>query len=325
VVAGFYERVFLGVARVQNILGRYVVANLRTLENKISDAGPTNQRINPHILTVSLQTMRNGNLVDVYRKNENSTPWYYLKGLPDELLKPRLAELEPIYDQTQTGTFKIRVGQALEIAVSKALQSQNNFVSIGHFRDLNEHGDEKQYSKEEPPDFVNEKTCKGKLDFLLFDREAGTVGVEVKNVREWYYSDREEVKAMLSKCCALDAVPVLICRRYAYEAYSVLTDCGVILHQTCNQRYANADGALAEEVKDKNLLGYHDVRVGSDPDERLVKFIHTNLPAILPEAREKFDKWKDTVAEYAANELDFSKFLARIRGREYEREEPYSV
>lgn len=184
---------FLGITRVQNILGRHLVANLRTLENKISDAGPTNQRINPHILTVSLQSMRDGKLVDVYRKNENSTPWYYLKGLPDDLLLPRLAELESIYEQTQTGTFKIRVGQALEIAVSKALQSQNNFVSIGHFRDLNDHGDDKQYSKEEPPDFLNEKTCKGKLDFLLFDREAGTVGIEVKNVREWYYSDREEV------------------------------------------------------------------------------------------------------------------------------------
>src|SRR5437879_416232 len=99
-MAGFrWERVGIGMKRIQNILRSHIVANLRTLENKISDAGPTNQRIDPHVLTISLQYLRDGDLVNVYKKSENATPWYYMKGLPEEVLKPRLAELEAIYEK----------------------------------------------------------------------------------------------------------------------------------------------------------------------------------------------------------------------------------
>jgi hypothetical protein len=41
------------------------------------------------------------------------------------------------------------------------------------------------------------------------------------------------------------------------------------------------DADLANRVRDKRLLGYHDVRVGNDPDERLLKFVHVNLEAYL--------------------------------------------
>lgn len=153
---------------------------------------------------------------------------------------------------------------------------------------------------------------------MLFTPDAGIAGVEVKNIRQWFYSERHEVQELLAKCCALDAVPVLIVRRYAYEAYSVLTDCGVILHQMYNQRYATADAAIAERVKDKRLLGYHDVRVGNDPDERLTRFIETNLPRLLPGARAKFDKMHETLEEYANEAISHGQFVARVRGREEE-------
>lgn len=265
------ERINLAKKRLQNILRTHIVATSRTLENKIADAGPTNQRIDPHILTIARSELEAENIIDIYREKENTPPWYYLRGTPDETLYPRLAELEEVYKQTLQKQFTLRTGQALEIAVSRALQSQNNFESVGHFRDLDAHDDSTLYSKEEPPSIVNGRTCEGKLDFLLFSNDAGTAGIEVKNIREWFYSDRDEVQQMLAKCCALDAVPVMIVRRYAYEAFSVLTDCGVLVHQMYNQRYAQADAALAGRVKDKKLLGYHDVRVGNDPDERLIR------------------------------------------------------
>ena len=37
--------------RIRNILRTHGVAIMRTLEQKISDAGPNDQRIDPHILT----------------------------------------------------------------------------------------------------------------------------------------------------------------------------------------------------------------------------------------------------------------------------------
>ena len=35
-------------------------------------------------------------------------------------------------------------------------------------------------------------------------------GIEVKNIREWLYPNREEVRELLLKCCTLNVVPVLI-------------------------------------------------------------------------------------------------------------------
>ena len=60
----------------------------------------------------------------------------------------------------------------------------------------------------------------------------------------------------------------------------------------CTTRSANADRALAERVKEKRLRGYHDVRVGHDPDER-------NLPLLLAGARVKFDEKKELLEAYA--------------------------
>jgi hypothetical protein len=317
------ERIEFAKRRLQNILRSHIVATARTLENKISDAGPTNQRIDPHILTIARNELETAGVIAIYREREKSPPWYYLRETADETLYPRLAELEEIYKQTLDRHLTLRTGQALEIAISRALQSQNNFESVGHFRDLDAHDDGTLYSKEEPPSIINERTCDGKLDFVLFTRDAGTVGIEAKNIREWFYSDRDEVLEMLAKCCALDAVPVLVVRRYAYEAFSVLTECGVIVHQMYNQRYAQADAALAEKVRGKRTLGYHDVRVGNEPDERLIKFIHVNLPIVLEGARAKFDEKKELVDEYARGGMKYPEFVARVRGREFEPPEGY--
>ena len=45
------EREGIAQTRILRALGALTVANQRTLEQKISDAGPYNQRVDPHILT----------------------------------------------------------------------------------------------------------------------------------------------------------------------------------------------------------------------------------------------------------------------------------
>jgi hypothetical protein len=49
-------RLEIGKRRIANILRNHVAATLRTLEQKISDAGPTNQRVDPHLLTNAQMT-----------------------------------------------------------------------------------------------------------------------------------------------------------------------------------------------------------------------------------------------------------------------------
>jgi len=143
-----FQRISLAEKRIENILSKHKIVLARTLEQKISDAGPTNQRIDPHILTLARKEMQRHNKVQVY--SSKGVAWYYLSGTPKSVIEKRLSELEPIHQALQQRSFTTRVGQALEIAVYRALLNQDVMEFFGHFRDLDEHGDDQLYSKEEP-------------------------------------------------------------------------------------------------------------------------------------------------------------------------------
>jgi hypothetical protein len=146
-------------------------------------------------------------------------------------------------------------------------------------------------------------------------QQAGWAAIEAKNVREWLYPDREEITELLRKSVALDCVPVLIGRRIPFVTFKTLSSCGVVLHQTYNQLFPAADRELAEKAKNKRLLGYHDIRVGNQPDNRLQYFIGHNLPLILPAARAKFEIYKDLLQAFGCGAMHYHEFTARVRRR----------
>ncbi len=47
------DRLAIALRRVRNILASHTAAPMRTLEQKISDAGPFPPRVDPHILTIA--------------------------------------------------------------------------------------------------------------------------------------------------------------------------------------------------------------------------------------------------------------------------------
>ncbi|MGH7225345.1 MAG: hypothetical protein ACRELF_19155 [Gemmataceae bacterium] len=155
----------------------------------------------------------------------------------------------------------------------------------------------------------------GRADFVLATADSGLAAVEVKNLREWLYPDREEIRELLAKSIAIDAVPVLIARRMPYVTFRLLNPCGVVFHQTYNQRFAQADVELADKVRHKDMLGFHDIRLGNLPDARLTKFAQHNLPRDLPGARERFDENRDLLAPFASGDMDYTEFAARVRRR----------
>lgn len=205
----------------------------------------------------------------------------------------------------------------LEIAVFRALKAQTALDYFGLFSDLEKHDDSTLYKKEEPPTSINgRQTASGKkLDFLIHHRESGHAGLEIKNIREWLYPDRTEIRELLAKCCSLNVVPVLIARRIHFSTFSILNRCGVIIHQAFNQLYPNSASDLADKVRDKNLLGYHDVRVGNMPDARLTKFIEVNLPTVLPAARQNFESFKDLLSAYGHGKMSYRYFAAKVKRR----------
>jgi hypothetical protein len=210
-----------------------------------------------------------------------------------------------------------RIGQALEIATYLALCMLPNADFSGRFRDLADHDDATLYRKEEPPQHIGTNALSGnqRLDFILRTQDGGPLGIECKNVRHWMYPHVPEIKELLRKCIALNAVPVLIARRIPFVTFTLLSRCGVIVHQTYNQLLPATAVALAAQIRDKTLLGYHDVRTGNLPDARLVKFITVNLPKIAAEARESFKEYADLLSGFAYGEMDYEEFAARVLRR----------
>lgn len=249
------------------------------------------------------------------RLTKGNTPWFYLPGTPSSKIKQKLAILQPLHQGMQTGSFPSRMGQTLEIAVFRALCSQNRLHHFGHFKDLEAHDDSTLYSKEEPPSALSGRSIHPlTLDFIV--SEAGRyAGLEVKNVREWMYPDREDLVELLYKCCRLDIIPVFIARRIPFVTFKLMNTCGVIIHETFNQRFPTTDAEFAAKAQDKTLLGYHDVRVGNEPDARLIKFIHQDLPNLLPTIRPRFDEYKDLLQGYAEHEHSYKSFAARVGRR----------
>jgi hypothetical protein len=124
-----------------------------------------------------------------------------------------------------------------------------------------------------------------------------------------------EVRDLLRKCLALNAVPTLIARRIPFVTFAILSRCGVIIHETYNQLLPATEATIAAQVRDKMLLGYHDVRTGNQSDTRLIKFITVNLPLVAPAARAKFEAYKDLLEAFASGDKQYEEFAARVLRR----------
>jgi len=311
------EREALARARLLRVLGTHGIANWRTLEQKISDAGPGPMRVDPHILTPVRRTLEKEGLIS-RRTLGDETPWFSLPETPEEFVQARLAVQLPTYQAQQVDQFSKRMGQTLEVAIYRALLSQDTLPDfLGSYLDLDDHNDAALYKKEEPPKQLGRRNIGGdrRLDFMVRHPEAGWAGVEAKNIREWMYPSRKEIFDLLSKCVALDIVPILIARRIHFSTFVVLNTCGVIIHQTYNQLYPEADEVLATQARHKHNLGFHDIRARGTPDARLTQFISVHLPAVLPEHRNKFDNYKDLIERYTSEDIDYAEFAARVRRR----------
>src|SRR5689334_14284610 len=100
-------RAEVAAKRLIAILDRHGVANARILEQKISDAGPTNQRIDPHILTpVRKGLVELGTVVEI---PHGGIPWFALASTPKATIDARLQVLGELHGRTSRASFTQRL------------------------------------------------------------------------------------------------------------------------------------------------------------------------------------------------------------------------
>ncbi|TGQ27721.1 MULTISPECIES: hypothetical protein [unclassified Mesorhizobium] len=310
--------------RLVSVIATHGIALARTLEQKIAVAGPYGQRVNPHLITEARNELVEKGILST--REVHGVTWYHMPDTPEHEIRQRLAEQEPTYLQVVDEKFTKRMGQTLEIAVQRALEQTAELDYFGRFTDLNEHDDSALYKKEEPPSHIGGRHLAGKqkLDFLVRGN-AFWAGIEVKNTRPWVYPNQDELLELLRKCIALDIVPVLIARRIPYVTGHLFRRCGLITWETLRQRYPTADAELSERARHKRVLGFADISLGNAPDAPLIKFISKNLPTVIPEARVRFDQYKDLMGPFAFGEMGYHEFAARVRRRSAGQDEDYDI
>ena len=263
--AGALEGIYLAKRRIQSVLDREIVSHHKTLEQKISEQGPRNQRVDPHLVGLAIFDLLKLNRLRKHTHSATgSRPWYANPGTSDTDVATRLDDLAPLYASVSGDGFGNHTGDALEIIVYKCLdkiQTDNpRYTYQGHFHldaPKNEYG---RYRKTQPPRHLGGRTTRKEADFLQFGHDIGTLCIECKNYREWLYPHHKTIRELIIKADELGAVPVLTHRRIHYTTRTnFLESAGIIAHESYYHYFPADKEQLAEKVKHKRSLGFTDV------------------------------------------------------------------
>lgn len=314
------ERIGLAKSRILSILDRETVAHEKTLEQKIADQGPNNKRVDPHLISLAIDDMRNLNRLAVHHHPATGeTPWYANIGTSAHLVNAKLAVLAPLYN-TVSNTLSNAVGDALEIATFQGLkaawQTSRRYHFDGFFyldRPKNQHG---RFEQRKAPIELHGRVTTKQPDFLQHGHDAGTLCIECKNFREWLYPQKQLIKHHILRCNELDAIPVIVMRRIHYSTITnFLLPAGIIAHESLFQYFPSDAAATVEAAKDKRSLGFTDLLATEDAHARTIRFFTESLPRIVPPMAEKWHRNRRALVEYANNEINLAQLYNAIGSR----------
>jgi len=310
------KRIEVAKARVQSVLDRERVAHQKTLEQKISDQGPTGKRVDPHLLGLAIMDLQElGRLKVSKHEATGAQKWYANRLTKSEEIEPRLNELAPIYAETLKASNS--VGDALEVitekAISASFEGKNRFAYQGHFlmdEPRDKHG---RLRKIQPPKAVGPHHTNKEADFILFGFDQGPLCVECKNYREWFYPHHEEIKSTIIKSYELGSIPVFVGRRIHYTTReNFFAPAGIVFHESFYQYYDPEDAELAAKAKEKTLLGFSDIRASHHPEQRTLRFFNHYLPQLIENAAPRWAATRDSAYAYAKNEMNLAQLYTEI-------------
>lgn len=311
------RRIALAKQRVQSILDKQIVAHQKTLEQKIADQGPNNQRVDPHLVGLAIfDLLKQNRLVKHDPPGITSGAWYSNPGAPLDQIESRLETLTNLYESVSGHGFGNLTGDALELIVFKCLEEirtkNPRYSYSGQFL-LGEQKKDGRYRKISPPKHLNGLIITTEADFFQFGHEAGVLCIECKNLREWVYPHHEAIKELIIKAAGIDAIPVLVARRIHYTAISnFLAPAGIIAHESYFQYYPADQAEIASKVRDKNLLGFTDVLAVEEPHARTRRFFSEHLPKITHHMAAVWTKNKAVLLEYANDEINLPQLYTAI-------------
>lgn len=267
--------------RTITILKARIAANIRQLEAKICESGPPGLRPDPHNLTIALKNLEARGLLAIIKppgeKSRDESKFFTLREYYPDPARQRVDELLIHLRVHRLLTDKEEYcSRVLEDIVAASFQQVPAYTDLGKL----------------PP--------KSPLDGVYRVGEI-TLGVEVKNVREWVYPMSGRIWVMIRKCLEIDAVPLLITRKIAFITHLGFIHIGVTGYEYHRQVFAKKAEHYLEYVQHKDALGYKDVIATSpDPNPLLVDFLKRLLP-LLPSRASAWGEHRDVLEEFAVS------------------------
>jgi hypothetical protein len=277
---GRQEWLAIARARILRVLRRRIAATLSQLEVKVCECGPAYLRPDPHIMTDALAALVATGCVrrlQVPREPEfNPAPFYTLAEYDPQPALARVDTLLAVYRGYRSLTD-------CETSCSRALEDlvRASFKAAGGYRLV--------------PNRLTDHPLDG-----VYDHGHHRLGLEVKNSRSWVYPSSGRVWVMVGKCLAIDALPVLVCRKRHYVTHRLFQELGILCFQTHRQIFAMEVAPLLGPIQHTDLLGFKDViALPPAPYAPLVTFLRNTVPSRLDDCRARWHRQRDLLVEFA--------------------------
>jgi hypothetical protein len=278
------EWIALAAKRALSVLQTHKCCPIRMLEAKICEAGPGDQRPNPVSLTGGIRQLTDQKLIHVIpKRSPTETPFY-----------------APVSADIASAPFVELLNTRRHLyLVHKGLTERDDFCSQVLEKIVDTAIDRSGVAPKFLSRFPSQNLPKNRpLDFVV--EIGGTLwGGEDKNFREWFYPDSQEIWAAISKCCEIDAVPLLITRKLPYVTFLFFGKAGMVGFQTHFQFFHPVVAPELARVKAVDGLGYKDIHCTLEPSEQLTNFFARTIPKIAPDFLKRFAARKALLKQYA--------------------------
>lgn len=257
------------------------------LEAKICEAGPGDKRPNPVSLNAALQRLVSAHKIQIIpKRTANETPFY-----------------ASTYVDITTESFQAVLDKRRHLyLIHKGLADRNEYCSEILERIVDSALVRSGVVSEFVTRFPNPNVPRDRpLDFVVRINDV-LWGGEDKNYREWLYPESWEIWSTISKCCEIDAVPILIARKIPYVSFLFFGKAGMVGFQTHFQYFHPTCSEELARVKDVDGLGYKDISCTLEPPDYLIRFLSTTIPRIGPDFQRRFSQTKDVLLHFCDDE-----------------------
>ena len=281
--------------RLHALLKKHQVCSTREMEARLSDfCTNLNPRVDPHHLTTARR------ILNLQLVSNKYVPLYTLPNTPLSSVSSIIARKELLYNAFLNHFTKDSFcGDVAEkIVFASMTQALNLSIEPHTLGNVSKIGNLTTNTPLDTYAFVITTDNKGQ-------RKVVTLGIEVKNIREWIYPQSVEIWKALKACIDLDCIPIIVSRAFHFTAFTFFRDIGALGYKTKHQYFSSELWGHSLYTPLKSELYFRDMVLWREdkPDPMVSRFFSDLLPQYISRTTLTFERNKQLIEQYAQGPL----------------------